>query len=67
MTLHQSLSPRKPDEKLGQIVKLAIYAVGGQGGGVLTGWIEDLARSQAHVGPATSGAGVSDRTGPTIY
>lgn len=67
MTLHQSLSPRKPDEKLGQIVKLAIYAVGGQGGGVLTGWIEDLARSQGYAAQATSVAGVSQRTGATIY
>jgi hypothetical protein len=33
--------------------------VGGQGGGVLTGWIEDLARAQGYAAQATSVAGVS--------
>ncbi len=67
MTVHEVLSPRRADEKLDQIIKLAIYAVGGQGGGVLTGWIEDLARSQGYAAQATSVAGVSQRTGATIY
>jgi indolepyruvate ferredoxin oxidoreductase beta subunit len=49
------------------VLKLAIYAVGGQGGGVLTGWIEDLARAQGYAAQATSVAGVSQRTGATIY
>jgi indolepyruvate ferredoxin oxidoreductase beta subunit len=41
--------------------------VGGQGGGVLTGWIEDLARAQGYAAQATSVAGVSQRTGATVY
>lgn len=49
------------------ILKLAIMAVGGQGGGVLTGWIEALARSQGWAVQATSVAGVAQRTGSTIY
>lgn len=49
------------------IIKLAIMAVGGQGGGVLTNWIESLARSQGYACQATSVAGVSQRTGATIY
>ena len=49
------------------ILKVAILAVGGQGGGVLTGWIEDVARAQGYVAQATSVAGVSQRTGATIY
>ncbi|MDX5349166.1 MAG: indolepyruvate oxidoreductase subunit beta family protein [Paracoccaceae bacterium] len=49
------------------IIKLAILAVGGQGGGVLTGWIEDVARSQGYAAQATSVAGVSQRTGATVY
>lgn len=49
------------------IIKLAIVAVGGQGGGVLTGWIEELARTQGYVAQATSVAGVAQRTGATIY
>ncbi len=57
-----------PDGHLpGGIIKLAIMAVGGQGGGVLTGWIEALARSQGLAVQATSVAGVAQRTGATIY
>jgi indolepyruvate ferredoxin oxidoreductase beta subunit len=67
MTVHQALEPRKADPRLGGIIKLAIYAVGGQGGGVLIGWIEDLARAQGYAAQATSVAGVSQRTGATIY
>lgn len=49
------------------IIKLAVLAVGGQGGGVLTNWITDLAqRSGWHV-QSTSVAGVAQRTGATIY
>ncbi len=50
-----------------RILKLAILAVGGQGGGVLTGWIEDLARGNGYTAQATSVAGVAQRTGATIY
>ncbi|MFZ3583091.1 indolepyruvate oxidoreductase subunit beta family protein [Loktanella sp. DJP18] len=50
-----------------QIVKLAIMAVGGQGGGVLTAWIVDLAERNGYAVQATSVAGVAQRTGATIY
>ena len=50
-----------------EIFKLAILAVGGQGGGVLTNWIESVARAQGYDVQATSVAGVSQRTGATIY
>lgn len=49
------------------ILKLAVLAVGGQGGGVLTAWIEAVARAQGYDVQATSVAGVSQRTGATIY
>ncbi len=49
------------------IIKLAIMAVGGQGGGVLTNWILDLARGNGYTAQATSVAGVAQRTGATIY
>lgn len=49
------------------IFKLAILAVGGQGGGVLTSWIEAVSRAQGYDVQATSVAGVSQRTGATIY
>ncbi|MBU9699658.1 indolepyruvate oxidoreductase subunit beta family protein [Rhodobacteraceae bacterium HSP-20] len=55
------------DPRLSGIIKLAILAVGGQGGGVLTGWIEDLARANGYAAQATSVAGVAQRTGATVY
>lgn len=67
MTLHQALDPRPQDPKMGGIIKLALLAVGGQGGGVLTGWIEDLARANGYAAQATSVAGVAQRTGATVY
>ena len=67
MNVPAGLSPRQPDEKLATIIKLAVLAVGGQGGGVLTNWIEALARAQGYAVQATSVAGVAQRTGATIY
>ncbi|MDX2484376.1 MAG: indolepyruvate oxidoreductase subunit beta family protein [Pseudodonghicola sp.] len=67
MSIQQALAPRQPDEKLNTIIKLAVLAVGGQGGGVLTNWIEATARSQGYACQATSVAGVAQRTGATIY
>jgi len=49
------------------ITKLIVMAVGGQGGGVLTSWIESVARVAGHAVQATSVAGVAQRTGATIY
>lgn len=61
------LPQKTPDARVGEIIKLAVMAVGGQGGGVLTGWIEALARAQGFAVQATSVAGVAQRTGATIY
>ena len=49
------------------ILKLAIMAVGGQGGGVLTNWVVALAEAQGWHAQATAVAGVAQRTGATIY
>ncbi|WP_302622758.1 indolepyruvate oxidoreductase subunit beta family protein [Sulfitobacter sp. SK011] len=65
--MNVALSQKTPDARVGQIIKLAVMAVGGQGGGVLTGWIEALARAQGYAVQATSVAGVAQRTGATIY
>lgn len=67
MSLSLPLEARPADPALEGIIKLAILAVGGQGGGVLTNWIEGLARSQGYHCQATSVAGVAQRTGATIY
>lgn len=49
------------------VIKLVIMAVGGQGGGVLSNWIDAVARDQGRVSQMTSVAGVAQRTGATIY
>lgn len=67
MTLHEVLAPKTSDPRLTGIIKLAVLAVGGQGGGVLTTWIEMLARANGYVCQATSVAGVAQRTGATVY
>ena len=67
MTLHQPLEPPAAHPKPDGIIKLAVLAVGGQGGGVLTSWIEALARANGYVCQATSVAGVAQRTGATVY
>ena len=67
MTVHPSFDPRPVDPAPQGIIKLALLAVGGQGGGVLTGWIEDLARANGYAAQATSVAGVAQRTGATVY
>ncbi len=63
MTVQQPLG----DAGLAGVIRVAILAVGGQGGGVLTAWIEAVARANGYVAQATSVAGVSQRTGATIY
>jgi indolepyruvate ferredoxin oxidoreductase, beta subunit len=48
-------------------LSIAILAMGGQGGGVLTDWIVKLAETQSWVAQSTSVPGVAQRTGATIY
>ncbi|MDA9496899.1 indolepyruvate oxidoreductase subunit beta family protein [Bradyrhizobium sp. CCBAU 11357] len=48
-------------------ISIAILAMGGQGGGVLTDWIVELAESHGWVAQSTSVPGVAQRTGATIY
>ncbi|MEW5423416.1 indolepyruvate oxidoreductase subunit beta family protein [Amorphus sp. 3PC139-8] len=48
-------------------IKLAILAVGGQGGGVITSWIVDLAERNGWYAQSTSVPGVAQRTGATVY
>ena len=51
----------------GGVIKIAILAVGGQGGGVLSDWIVDVAERNGYLAQSTSVAGVAQRTGATIY
>jgi indolepyruvate ferredoxin oxidoreductase beta subunit len=48
-------------------ISIAIVAMGGQGGGVLTDWIVELAESHGWAAQSTSVPGVAQRTGATIY
>ena len=66
VTLKDNLSERGVDHSTG-ILKVAIMAVGGQGGGVLSNWIADLADKGRYDVQMTSVAGVAQRTGATIY
>jgi indolepyruvate ferredoxin oxidoreductase beta subunit len=47
--------------------KLAIAALGGQGGAVLTGWLMEIAEANAYLVQSTSVPGVAQRTGATLY
>ena len=62
-----TLEPRERDARVDGIVKLAVLAVGGQGGGVLSGWIVGVAERNGYAVQSTSVAGVAQRTGATIY
>jgi indolepyruvate ferredoxin oxidoreductase beta subunit len=48
-------------------ITIAILAMGGEGGGVLSDWIVDLAEHGGYLAQATSIPGVAQRTGATIY
>ena len=50
-----------------QPLKIAIMAMGGEGGGVLADWIVDLGEHNGHLAQTTSVPGVAQRTGATIY
>ena len=47
--------------------KLAIAALGGQGGAVLTGWLIEIAEANGYFVQSTSVPGVAQRTGATLY
>lgn len=50
-----------------QTIKIAILAMGGEGGGVLADWIVDLGEANGYFAQTTSVPGVAQRTGATIY
>lgn len=51
----------------GTPIKIAILAMGGQGGGVLADWLVDMAEHANWWAQTTSVPGVAQRTGATIY
>lgn len=53
--------------RAGEPIKIAILAMGGQGGGVLADWLVALAERAGWWAQSTSVPGVAQRTGATIY
>ena len=56
-----------PDNAGPRLIKIAILAMGGEGGGVLADWLVSLAEQHGHLAQTTSVPGVAQRTGATIY
>jgi indolepyruvate ferredoxin oxidoreductase beta subunit len=50
-----------------QPITLLVCALGGEGGGVLTEWLVDIARHAGYAAQSTSIPGVAQRTGATTY
>ncbi len=50
-----------------RLFTIAILAMGGEGGGVLSDWIVDIAENAGYFAQTTSVPGVAQRTGATIY
>ena len=48
-------------------ITIAILAMGGEGGGVLSEWTVNLAEDHGYYAQSTSVAGVAQRTGATVY
>jgi len=48
-------------------ITIAIAALGGQGGGVLSAWIVETAEAAGYIAQYTSVPGVAQRTGATVY
>jgi indolepyruvate ferredoxin oxidoreductase, beta subunit len=48
-------------------ISLLVCALGGEGGGVLTEWLVDVARHAGYAAQSTSIPGVAQRTGATTY
>ena len=67
MARELNLSAGRPKARAARPIKVAITALGGQGGGVLTQWIVDLAEANGYSAQSTSVPGVAQRTGATLY
>ncbi|MBV9569262.1 MAG: indolepyruvate oxidoreductase subunit beta family protein, partial [Hyphomicrobiales bacterium] len=59
--------PQAEGSQQARAIRIAILAMGGEGGGVLAEWIVDLAEHGGYLAQLTSVPGVAQRTGATIY
>ena len=55
------------DEHRERPITIAMLALGGQGGGVLTGWLVETAEANGYLAQSTYVAGVAQRTGAIVY
>ena len=60
-------SSHSPSDKQSEPIKVAILAMGGQGGGVLSNWLIQVAERSGYLAQSTSVPGVAQRTGATVY
>ena len=56
-----------PSAKTARPLSVLICALGGEGGGVLSDWLMEIARRAGYAAQATSIPGVAQRTGATTY
>lgn len=64
--LSKPVLPERP-AAAARTINIAILAMGGEGGGVLSDWIVDMAEHSGYLAQTTSVPGVAQRTGATIY
>jgi len=57
----------RDDMEQNRPITLLVCALGGEGGGVLTEWLVDIARHAGYAVQSTSIPGVAQRTGATTY
>ena len=67
MTLMERMEARRGLPEESGLITLAILAVGGQGGGVLSKLIVQLAEANGYRAQSTNVTGVAQRTGATLY
>jgi indolepyruvate ferredoxin oxidoreductase, beta subunit len=67
MSDQQQTDQHTTDLANAQPIKIAILAMGGEGGGVLADWLVSLGEANGHIAQTTSVPGVAQRTGATIY
>ncbi len=64
----QPRQPLVPDvPSAARAIRIAVLAMGGEGGGVLANWLVELGEANGFVAQMTSVPGVAQRTGATIY
>ncbi len=63
----QSRQPTATSPASVRAIRIAVLAMGGEGGGVLANWLVDLGEANGYQAQMTSVPGVAQRTGATIY